>query len=383
MIPYSRQQIDEDDIGAVVSVLRSDYITQGPAIAKFEQVIAAYCGTRHAVAVSSCTAGLHLACLALGVGPGDTVWTSPISFVASANCARYCGAGVGFVDIDPDTGNLSLQALEVKLAWAAAANALPKALVVVHFAGRVCDMGTIAALCRRHNVRIIEDAAHALGAIYQGRPVGACSFSDVVVFSFHPVKSVTTGEGGALTTNDPALAETLVMLRTHGITRKPELLEAKDPPGWHYEMQQLGYHYRMTDIQAALGISQMHKLDRFVAQRRLLAERYHTMLQGLPLLLPPADPESAWHLYAVRLTEEARIGRRALYDGLRRAGIGVNVHYIPIHLQPYYRRLGFKPGDFPQAERFYERALSIPLYPGLTEEMQDVVIQSLSSLITA
>ncbi len=376
MIPYSRQQIDEDDIAAVVSVLRSDFITQGPTIARFEEAVASYCGASHAVAVSSCTAGLHLTCLALGIGSGDTVWTSPISFVASANCARYCGAAVDFVDVDPATGNIDPAALEAKLATAG--GNLPKALVVVHFSGRACDMESIARLCRPHGIRIIEDAAHALGAVCQGKPVGAGAYSDATLFSFHPVKSVTTGEGGMVVTNDAALARSLTLLRTHGITRDTDLLFARKEGGWYYEMQLLGYHYRLTDIQAALGESQMKKLDRFVAERRRLAARYREKLNNLSLTLPPHDPESAWHLYIIHV-EETR--RAALYDGLRKAGIGVNVHYIPIHLQPYYRKLGFRPGDFPRAEVFYAGALSLPLYPGLTDTMQDEVAKALSNLL--
>jgi UDP-4-amino-4,6-dideoxy-N-acetyl-beta-L-altrosamine transaminase len=378
MIPYSRQQIDEDDIAAVVEVLKSDFITQGPAIGKFESALASYCGVPHAAAASSGTACLHLACLVMGIQPGDHVWTSPISFVASANGALYCGAQVGFIDIDPATGNMDVTRLEERLARAKRDNTLPKLIIPVHFSGRSCDMMKIGALARKYGIAVLEDAAHALGASYQGKPVGSCAHSDAVMFSFHPVKSVTTGEGGALMTRKTAFAEKIKLLRSHGITRDAAALTAESHGGWYYEMQALGFHYRLTDIQAALGISQMKKLDRYVAARRALARTYTKELAGLPLDLPPPDDGSAWHLYVIRPKDPSK--RKAMYDGLRACGIAANVHYIPIHLQPYYRKLGFKPGDFPNAEAFYAGALSIPIFPGLTEAEQHEVIDALTRL---
>ncbi len=381
IIPYSRQDIDEDDIKAVAAVLRSEFITQGPSVPAFEAALATYCGVPHAIAASSGTACLHLACMALGIGVGDRVWTSPISFVASANCARYVGADVDFVDIDPATGNMDPGALEEKLKKAASNGKLPKLLIVVHFSGRSCDMARIGALAKHYGVTVLEDAAHALGAMYQGRPVGNCAHSDVTLLSFHPVKSITTGEGGALMVKDKALAEKIRLLRSHGITRAPEMLETKDSGGWYYEMQELGYHYRLTDIQAALGVSQMKKLDRFIAHRRVLAEGYGKLLANLPLDLPPPDSESAWHLYVVHLQASVKKSRKDVFEQLRARGIGAGVHYIPIHLQPYYYKLGFRPGDFPCAEAFYETALTLPLFPGLTDEEQGYVVQVLSDIL--
>lgn len=380
-IPYSRQEIDEEDIAAVTAVLRSDFLTQGPAIKTFELALTRYCGAAHAVAVSSCTAGLHLICLALGLGKGDRVWTSPISFVASANCAFYTGAQVDFVDIDPVTGNMDPDRLEEKLASAQRKKRLPKLIIPVHFSGSSCDMVRISALAQRYGIKVVEDAAHALGAFCKGVPVGACTHSDATLFSFHAIKSITTGEGGAVLVKDPTLAKKLMILRTHGITRDAECMESSSPEKWYYEMQELGYNYRLTDIQAALGISQMKKLDDFIHRRRTLAQRYRQLLAALPLTLPPTDEESAWHLYPVQLTEEASITRSALFDKLRTRGIGVNVHYIPVHLHPYYRRLGFKPGNFPMAEAFYARILSLPLFPSLSEAEQKSVVYRLEELL--
>jgi UDP-4-amino-4,6-dideoxy-N-acetyl-beta-L-altrosamine transaminase len=375
MLSYGRQSITEADVDAVVAVLRSDFLTQGPMTPQFEQALARCCGSRYAVAVSHGTAALHLACRGIGLGPGDRLWTSPNTFVASANCARYCGAEVDFVDIDPDTGNMSVDTLREKLEAAEAAGRLPAAVMPVHFAGQSCAMAEIATLGRRYGFRVIEDACHALGGRYRDAPVGDCRHSDMAVFSFHPVKTITTGEGGAITTNDEALAERLRLLRGHGITRDRKRLGGSNPDGWYYEQVDLGYNYRLTDLQAALGLSQLQRLDAHVGARRDLARRYHETLAGLPLALPRESPDcaSAWHLYVVRVEAGAE-QRRAVFEGLRGAGIGVQVHYIPVHLQPYYRRLGFRPGDFPQAERHYAQALTLPLFPDLTETEQRGIV---------
>ena len=379
-IPYARQSISEADIAAVAEVLRSDWLTQGPAIARFEDGVAAYCGARHAVAVSNGTAALHLACLALELGPGDLLWTSPNTFAASANCARYCGADVDFVDIDPESYNLSVPALEDKLARARSAGRLPKVLVAVHYGGRSCDMQAIGRLAAQYGFRVIEDASHAVGAEHRGAKVGACAHSDIAVFSFHPVKIITTGEGGMLMTSSDALAGKLRLLRTHGITRDTAEMEGAPEGPWVYQQVALGYNYRMTDVQAALGSSQLARLAEFLARRRALARRYAAALGGLPLATPREDPQgsSAWHLYAIQLDAGAAgVSRRKVFERMRAAGVLVNVHYIPVHLQPYYRALGFKPGDFPASERFYERALSLPLYFALTDAEQDRVCAAL------
>ena len=379
MIPYGRQAITEADIAAVTAVLRSDFLTQGPAVLRFEQAVAAYCGAAHGVAVNSATSALHLACLALGLGPGDWLWTSPNTFVASANCGRYCGARVDFVDIDPRTYNLDPAALATKLEAAERLGRLPKVVVPVHFAGQPCDLAAIAALARRFGFRVIEDASHAIGGRYQGEPIGNGRFSDITVFSFHPVKLITTGEGGLATTNDPALAARLARLRSHGISRDPaemrgEILGEREAP-WYYQQLELGFNYRLTDIQAALGYSQLQRLDDYVARRQRLAERYDRLLADLPLRLPYRDSAhlSALHLYPVQVPGD----RRRVFDALRAAGIGVNVHYIPVHTQPDYARFGFLHGDFPVAEAYYERAISLPLYPLLTEPEQDQVVAAL------
>ncbi len=377
MIPYGRQEVVAADIAAVVEVLQSDWLTQGPAVPHFEQVVAGYCGARHAVAVNSATSALHLACLALGVGPGDRVWTSPNTFVASANCARYCGATVDFVDIDPRTWNLSVEALEAKLAQAERAGTLPKVVIPVHFAGQSCDMAAIGDLAGRYGFRVIEDASHAIGGRYQGQAIGGCRHSAVTVFSFHPVKIVTTGEGGMALTNVPELAERMERLRSHGITRDPAHMQGEAEGPWYYQQIELGYNYRLTDIQAALGLSQLARLDAYVAARQRLAARCDALLADLPLTLPWRHPEafSAFHLYVVQL-EDADC-RRAVFEHMRAAGVGVNVHYIPVHLQPDYRRLGFGPGDCPVAEDYYSRAISLPLYPTLSEAEQDAVVAAL------
>lgn len=383
-LPYGRQAIDEADIAAVEAVLRSDWLTQGPAIERFERKVADYCGAKYAVAVSSATAALHLGALALELGPGDTLWTSPNTFVASANCARYCGAGVDFVDIDPRTYNLSAALLEEKLAAAVKTGRLPKVIVPVHFAGQACAMEKIGALAKHYGFRVMEDAAHAIGGRYQGQPVGNCRFSDLTVFSFHPVKIITTGEGGLLTTNRADLYEKLIRLRTHGITREPRVMDTPAHGPWYYQQIELGFNYRITDIQAALGASQMEKLDEFVSRRRAIAARYNELLRPLPVTLPWQHPDaaSAWHLYVIRLRlSEIQRPHREVFEGLRTAGIGVQVHYIPVPTQPYYRKLGFKPGDFPEAEQYYAEAISLPMYYKLTEADQERVAGVLRTLL--
>jgi len=384
MIPYGRQDIDEADIQAVLTVLRSDFLTQGPAVPAFERAVLAHCEAIHAVAMNSATSALHVACLALGVGPGDLVWTSPITFVASANCARYCGASVDFVDIDPSTYNLSVAALARKLEEAEKAGRLPKVVIPVHMCGQSCDMTAIHALGQRYGFRIIEDASHAIGGKYLGAPVGGCRFSDITVFSFHPVKIITTGEGGMAVTNNTDLAGTMRRLRSHGITREAgEMTHPPDGP-WYYQQLGLGFNYRMTDIQAALGTSQMRRIEGFVSARTSLALRYDKLLSGLPLSIPRqhADACSAWHLYVIRLELDAcRDSHAGVFQKLRAAGIGVNLHYIPVHLQPYYRALGFRVGHCPEAERYYGEAISLPLYSAMTEEQQDKVLSALEKAL--
>ena len=377
MIPYGRQDITEADIEAVVAVLRSDLITQGPTIPKFEQAVAECCEATYGVATSSATAALHVACAGLDLGPGDWLWTSPNTFVASANCARYCGARVDFVDVDPRTYNMSVDALAEKLDVAERAGRLPKVIIPVHFAGQPSDMAEIHALSERYGFRVIEDASHAIGGRYQGEPVGNCRYSDVTVFSFHPVKIITTGEGGMAVTNNAELAERMGRLRSHGITRDPaQMHKAPDGP-WDYEQTELGFHYRTTDIQAALGLSQLQRVDEYVAKRREIAARYDEQLANLPLTTPYQHPDqkSAYHLYPIQVGDAAT--RQAVFQSLRAAGIGVNVHYIPVHTQPDYQHFGFKRGDYPVAEAFYERAISLPMFPSLLSTKQDRVISLL------
>ncbi|KRT56289.1 UDP-4-amino-4,6-dideoxy-N-acetyl-beta-L-altrosamine transaminase [endosymbiont of Ridgeia piscesae] len=379
MIPYGHQSLDESDIDAVADVLRSDWLTQGPMAPRFGRAVADYCGAAHGVAMSSATAGLHLACLALGLGPGERLWSSPISFVASANCGRYCGAEVDFVDVEPASGNLSIDALERKLELAEQQGRLPKVLVTVHFAGQPVDLAGIDRLRVQYGFKLIEDAAHALGAGFADSRIGDCRYSDATVFSFHPVKPITSGEGGVLTTNDPELAAQVGRLLCHGISRDPALMQGESDGPWYYQQIELGYNYRMSDIQAALGLSQLQRLDQFVARRRALAERYERLLAGLPLTPLARLPgrQSGWHLYVVRLDAGAGITRRQLFEAMRAAGIGVQVHYIPIHLQPYYRDQGFAEGDLPGAEAFYQSVLTLPLYPELSEAQQDEVVEAL------
>lgn len=373
MIPYGRQSIDAADIEAVVDVLKSDFLTQGPAVPRFEQALAAYCGAAHGVAACNATATLHLACLALDLGPGDLLWTSPITFIASANCALYCGAGVDFVDIDPRTYNISVERLAEKLAEAEREGRLPNIVMPVHLTGQSADMEPIAELARRYGFKIIEDASHAVGGRYGNGPVGDCRYSDIAVFSFHPVKIITTGEGGMAMTNDPELAAKMAMLRTHGITRDPSRLRSEPDGGWYYEQVALGFNYRMTDIQAALGYSQLQRLDELVERRRQLAARYDEAFADLPLTRPWQQPngKSTFHLYVIRVDATRHT---SVFERLRSAGVGVNLHYIPVPRQPFYRDLGFDPADWPEAELYYSEAITLPLYPALTEEDQDTVI---------
>lgn len=384
MIPYGRQDISEDDIALVAETLRSDFLTQGPAVPAFERAVADYCGAKHAVAANSATSSLHVACLALGVGPGDMVWTAPNTFVASANCAVYCGADVDFVDIDPRTLNMCADRLAEKLEAADRAGRLPKVVIPVHFSGRSADMARIGELKERYGFKVIEDASHAIGGRYRNSPVGDCAHSDIAIFSFHPVKIVTSGEGGMATTNDPKLARAMELYRSHGVTRAPEEMIGEGDGPWYYQMIDLGLNYRLTDIQAALGLAQMRRLDAFVERRNDLATAYGPLLQDLPLILPAPTGEcySAWHLYVVEIDEkQTQHRRRETFEWLRANGVGVNVHYIPVHLQPFYRDRGFAPGDFPAAEAYYDRALTIPLFAAMTDAQQREVADKLAEAL--
>jgi len=384
MIPYGIQEITKADIEAVAKVLCSDFLTQGPVVPAFESAIANYTGAEYAVAVNSATSALHLACLALGLKEGDTLWTSPITFVASANCALYCGASVDFVDIDPDTFNISASALEAKLQAASARGRLPKIVIPVHMCGQSCDMKEIHRLSKEYGFRVIEDASHAVGGRYSGKAIGGCHYSDITVFSFHPVKIITTAEGGMALTNDPEIAQAMELLRSHGITRNPILMRQPDADPWYYEQIQLGYNYRMTDLQAALGLSQLKRLDAYVSRRHAIAKRYNQTLGQLPLATPWQHPDvySSYHLYIVRLKTRAQgPQRREVFDFMRAQGVGVNVHYIPVHTQPYFRALGFSVGQFPEAESYYTEALSLPIYPSLLSEDQDHVVRSLEEVL--
>lgn len=386
MIPYGRQDISQADIDAVVSVLQSDFLTQGPAVPAFERSVAGYCQVAHALAVNSATSALHIACLALGVGHGDIVWTTPITFVASANCALYCGAEVDFVDIDPVTYNLSVSCLTEKLAQAKKDGRLPKVIIPVHLCGQPCDMIGIHELSRQYGFKVIEDASHAIGGKYHGEPIGNCKYSDITVFSFHPVKIITTAEGGMLTTKDAALDARMQLLRSHGITRDPaQMTHAPDGP-WYYQQIDLGFNYRMTELQAALGLSQMQRLDDFVATRHEIARRYDAMLASLPAVIPQqgADGYSGLHLYVIRVASgSSKRSHREIFEILRAKGIGVNLHYIPVYLQPYYMNLGFPFGYCPQAEAYYAEAISIPMYTGLTIALQQQVVNALRDALTA
>jgi len=385
MIKYGRQDISEADIQAVVDVLRSDLLTQGPAVLAFEKVVADYCGAGQAVAVNSATSALHVACLALGVGCGDIVWTSPTTFVATANCALYCGARIDFVDIDPRTYNMSVERLAEKLEYAEKAGKLPKVVIPVHLCGQPCNMAGIHALSQRYGFKIIEDASHAIGGKYRGESIGNCRYSDITIFSFHPVKIITSGEGGIALTNNPQLATRMKLLRSHGITSDvADMIPQASEELWFYQQIALGFNYRMTDIHAALGLSQMRRLDEFVAKRHAIAQRYEQLLLELPVISQwqHSDSYSGFHLYVIRLKlGEISKTQREVFKALHTAGVGVNLHYIPVHRQPYYERLGFKAGDFPEAEAYYQEAMSLPIYPGLTEEQQDRVIRELKSIL--
>lgn len=385
MIPYGRQHITQSDIDAVVEVLRSDFLTQGPAVPRFERAVSDYCGVAHAVAVNSATSALHIACMALGLGANDWLWTTPITFVASANCGLYCGARVDFVDIDPRTYNLCPIALERKLVEAERDGRLPKIVVPVHFSGQSCDMRAIHGLAQRYGFSIIEDASHATGGRYGDGLVGGCRYSDITVFSFHPVKIITTAEGGMALTNDADLAGAMALFRSHGITRDPSrMTHAGDGP-WYYQQIGLGFNYRMTELQAALGMSQLARLDEYVLRRHVLAQRYRALLVDLPIVLPWQHPDnySSFHLYVVRLRlEQIRRTHREVFESLREQGIGVNLHYIPIYKHPYYQRLNTGTGDCPEAERYYSEAISLPMYPTLSEEDQDEVVVALRKALS-
>ena len=384
VIPYGRQSISEEDVNAVVAVLKSDWLTQGPAIEAFEKAVADYCGARYAVAVNSATSALHIACLATGLGPGDTLWTSPNTFVASANCGLYCGAKVDFVDIDPLTYNMDLGRLADKLERAKGAGTLPKVVVPVHFAGQSCDMAPMAELAVRYGFTIIEDASHAVGGRYKDTVVGGCAHSGMTVFSFHPVKIITTGEGGMVLTNSKDHYDRLVLYRSHGITRDPGLMVGEPHGPWYYQQVALGFNYRITDIQAALGLSQLGRLDEFVTRRNLLARRYDEALKGLPLTTPYTNPDvySAFHLYVIRLNLKGlNVTHREVFERMRAEGILVNLHYIPVHTQPYYKGLGFKDGEFPESERYYSEAISLPMFFGLTDDAQDRAINTLKEAL--
>jgi len=383
-IPYGRQSISEDDIASVVAVLKSDFLTQGPAIQRLEEAIAAYCGVKHAVAVCNATAALHVACAALELGSGDVLWTSPNSFVASANCARYCGADVDFVDIDPRTLNLDPAALRAKLEKTKASGGrLPKIVVPVHFSGLPCEMEELGRLAREYGFTILEDASHAIGARYRDKPIGDCRHSIATVFSLHPVKIITSGEGGLVTTNDTTLYRRLCRLRSHGITRDESEMTAASHGPWYYQQLELGFNYRLTDLQAALGLSQLARLDEFVRRRHEIADTYDKAFRELPLelLARAASSRSALHLYVVRLTAASQVSRAELFARLREKNVLANVHYIPIHLQPYYRGLGFRDGQFPVAEAFYGSAVSLPMYPGLSSDEQAHVIETVRAAL--
>ena len=386
MIRYGQQDITSTDIDAVVSVLKSVNLTQGPSISQFENAILAHVEAKYAFAVNSATSALHIACLALDLGPGDWLWTTPNTFVASANCALYCGAQVDFVDINPKTYNLCPQKLEEKLVAAEKVGKLPKIVIPVHLTGQPCDLEAIHALGKKYGFKIIEDASHAIGGKYKGEAIGNCRFSDITVFSFHPVKIITTAEGGMVITNNPRLATKLELLRSHGITRNPELMTQEMEGPWYYQQVALGFNYRMTDLQAALGVSQMTRLEQYVDKRHEIAERYNILLADLPISLPWQHPDSysAYHLYVIRLKlDMIQVTHRQVFEALRSKDIMVNLHYIPVHTQPYYQKMGFKLGDYPEAEQYYREAISIPMHPTLTEQEQYFVVQSIREAVGA
>ena len=384
MIPYGKQDINKADIVSVVNVLNSDYLTQGPQVPLFEQTISNYCSSNYAVAVNSATSALHIACLALGLGKGDWLWTSPNSFVASANCGLYCQSKVDFVDIDPQTYNMCPVQLERKLIQAKINNKLPKIVIPVHFAGQSCEMKKIYNLSKDYGFKIIEDASHAIGSRYLDENVGSCNYSDITVFSFHPVKIITTAEGGLATTNSKTLANKMRMYSSHGVTHDQEQMNKPSEGGWYYQQVELGFNYRMTELQAALGLSQMQRIDKFVSKRHILKERYDFLLKDLPLIRPfqSSNCYSALHLYPVQIElSKVNINREQIFDELRVLGIGVNIHYIPIHTQPYYQKFGFKIGDFPNSESYYNRSISIPLFPDLTKKQQDNVVMAIKKIL--
>ena len=384
MIPYGRQDIKQEDIDDVIAVLKSDFLTQGPKVPEFEQSLMAFTGAKNALAVNSATSALHIACMALGLGPGDILWTSPITFVASANCGLYCGAEVDFVDIDPSTYNLSPIKLAEKLVTAKVAGKLPKVLVAVHLCGQPCDMKAINELATEYDFKVIEDASHAIGGYYFEKPIGGCQYSDITVFSFHPVKIITTAEGGAALTNDENLAKKMNLFRSHGVTRDPDLMTGEPDGDWYYQQIELGYNYRMTDLQAALGVSQMNRLSGYVEIRHKLADRYNTLLAALPVRLPYQLPNtySGLHLYPIRLKlDDINKTHKQVFSELRSNGIGVNLHYIPVHTHPYYQEMGFRIGDFPEAESYYTEAISLPMFQTMTYEDQNKVVSVLTSVL--
>lgn len=381
-IPYGRQEITKADIDAVVGVLQSDFLTQGPQVPAFENKVQKYCGVNYAIAVNSATSALHIACLALGVQAGDVIWTSPVTFVASANCALYCGATVDFVDIHPQTYNMDVDLLEQKLKQA---KQLPKVVIAVHLCGQPCDMKRIHELSQQYGFKVIEDASHAIGGRYRGTPIGRCEYSDITVFSFHPVKIITTAEGGMSLTNDSSLANKMRLLRSHGITRDPLEMTHEPDGSWYYQQIDLGFNYRMTELQAALGLSQMERLNEYVERRHQLAQRYNELLAKVPVIIPHQleNTYSGLHLYVIRL-ELGKISKthRQVFEELRQYGIGVNLHYIPVHLQPYYQAMGFKKGDYPEAEQYYAEAISLPMYPTMTVAQQNEVVAALKSIFS-
>jgi UDP-4-amino-4,6-dideoxy-N-acetyl-beta-L-altrosamine transaminase len=386
MIPYGRQDITQDDIDAVVGVLQSDFLTQGPMVPRFEKCVAHHVGAQYALALNSATSALHIACMALGLGQGDWLWTSPITFVASANCGLYCGAQVDFVDIDPRTYNLCPKSLERKLQQAECAGKLPKVLVAVHLCGQPCDMAAIHALSQRYGFKVIEDASHAIGGKYRGEFIGNGRYSDITVFSFHPVKIITTAEGGMALTNHAELAHKMALLRSHGITRDQAHMTHEADGPWYYQQIDLGFNYRMTELQAALGVSQMQRLDQYVAHRHQLAQRYDGLLRELPVTTPWQHPDSysGLHLYVIRLQlDKIAKTHRQVFEALRELGIGVNLHYIPVHTQPYYQRMGFRPSDFPEAQRYYAEAISLPMFQTMTEAQQDEVVAAVRKVVQA
>jgi len=383
MITYSRQNISKQDIDAVISVLKSDFLTQGEMVPKFENAISNKIGVSHSVCVNSATSALHIACLALGLGEGDILWTSPNTFVASANCALYCGAEVDFVDIDLATHNMSADALEVKLENIKSQDQIPKIVVPVSFSGRSTEMKKINNLAKKYNFKVIEDASHSIGGKYDCEMIGSCKYSDITIFSFHPVKIITSGEGGMALTNNSVLAKKMMLLRSHGITRHQEELLNNSQDPWYYEQLTLGFNYRMSDIHAALGCSQLKRLDSFVKKRQEIARYYDDALKDLPIILPKKSPDSAYHLYVIQIdNSNTSITRRKLFEYMRSEGIGVNVHYIPVHTHPYYKQKGFEVGDFPNSEKFYQNAISLPIYPSIDKKQLKKVVLSLKAILS-